>query len=308
MKLKSETPFFPFPSNRGPFLVLSEAERIGAITAFSTRLGGCSPVPFDSFNFSQKEGDTGGNVAKNLKTLGSCLGIRPHDLVFCEQTHEDRVVVVESAPKARPNADAIICTAPGLFPAVLTADCLPILLVDPVQRIAAAVHAGWKGTLLGIAGKVLRTLKSEFRSDPSDLLVALGPAIGPCCYEVGDEIANLFERSFSGAEDFIISLDRLKHERRNRADNPGNPLIRHLAGPDRPFPSAQPLSTQKPERQSYRLDLVGANRFALVSEGVPEPNIRSIDLCTACYPGFFFSHRRDQGQTGRHIALVGWKR
>jgi copper oxidase (laccase) domain-containing protein len=131
-------------------LVSDSAQALDGIMAYSTRLGGHSPRPFDSLNFSVREGDSEKNVRLNLEVFGSELGILPESMIFCRQVHSDKTAIVDHRPSERPVADAVICSTPGLFPVIMTADCLPILILDPVSKVAAGIHAGWKGTVLRI--------------------------------------------------------------------------------------------------------------------------------------------------------------
>jgi|GEM_PF-30972 len=257
-------------------LVVPEAERISALMAFSLRAGGVSEPPLDSLNFSVSQGDSPGNVLRNLETLGAFLDIDPSKLVTCRQVHGDTVATLEAVPCAPPEADAIISLKHGVFPAVKTADCLPILLLDPVTGISAAIHAGWKGTVLRITRKVLRVLEGSFDVRPQDVIAALGPAIGPCCYEVDDKVLDPLAKAMPGHERFVA-------------------VIRKRNGED-PAPV-----------QSRRLNLAEANRFELVEGGVLTSNIFSFGLCTACRPDLLFSHRRDGALSGRHIAVVGFR-
>lgn len=119
-------------------------------------------------------------------------------LVTLHQIHSDRVVSIgsDARPGRAGEGDALITGHPGILVGVRTADCVPILIVDPVRRAVAAVHAGWRGTAAGIAGKTIERMRREFHSEPGDLLAAIGPAIGPCCYEVGPEVATQFAPLF----------------------------------------------------------------------------------------------------------------
>jgi YfiH family protein len=252
-------------------LVLPELGRTNSIMAFSVRTGGCSPPPFESLNFSVSQGDALENVQRNYKILAKRLGIEADRIVTCRQVHEDSVEVIDALPQVPPRADAIITSTPGIYPAIKTADCLPILLLDPMRRVVGAIHAGWRGTVLRITRKVLGMMKSRYGTNPTDLIAGLGPAIGPCCYEVDEVVLKPFRQAFPQAEQFII-----RSKSRDRST------------------------------ESFRLDLVGANRFELIQEGVPLANIHSIGLCTSCNSALFFSYRRDGVKSGRHIALTGF--
>jgi len=262
----------PATATNGPgALELPKFGRTNSIMAFSVRTGGCSPPPFESLNFSVSQGDALKNVQRNYTTLAECLGIEADRIVTCRQVHKDSVEVIDAIPEVPPRADAIITSNPGIYPAIKTADCLPILLLDPVRRVAGAIHAGWRGTVLRITRKVVRMMKSRYGTNPTDLVAALGPAIGPCCYEVDEVVLEPFRQGFPQAEQFII---------------------RSKSG-DR-------------SKESLRLDLVGANRFELIQEGVPLANIYSTELCTSCNAALFFSYRRDGVKSGRHLAITGF--
>jgi hypothetical protein len=253
-------------------LVLPKIGQIRSVMAFSLRTGGYSPRPFDSLNFSASQGDVPENVQCNYKVLAKRLGIEATGIVTCRQVHEDNVEVIDALPRVPPRADAIITSTPGIYPAIKTADCLPILLLDPVHRVAAAIHAGWRGTVLRLARKVVRMMKSRYGTNPTDLIAGLGPAIGPCCYEVDEVVLKPFRENFPQAERFIVKSNNLR---------------------DR-------------SKESLRLDLVGANRFELIQEGMLATNINSTELCSSCKSDLFFSYRRDGIKSGRHLAVTGF--
>jgi len=263
-------------SNGQVALVVEEAERFSAVIAFSLRYDGRSLPPMHSLNFSTSQGDSPENVRDNYRVLGERLDIDTSGIATCRQVHGDTILVVESPPVSPPEADAIISVKPGVFPAVKTADCVPVLLLDPVRRISAAVHVGWRGAVLRVLNKVLVAMETRFGSRPSDLVAALGPAIGPCCYEVDDRVLTPFRKAVPQADRFITAS---------------------WSG-----------AADTPERiESRRIDLVGANRFELTSGGVRGRNIYTADFCTSCRPDLFFSYRRDGAASGRHIAVTGFR-
>ena len=266
-------------------LTLNGLDQYGAFMAFSLRGGGVSPRPFDSLNFSAEEGDSVENVQQNLRIFAERLGIDPHRIVTPRQVHGDEVVIIDAAPDHPPEADAIITAAPGIYPAVKTADCAPILVIDPVRRISSAVHVGWRGAVLRIARKALRLLESRFKSNPEDLIAGLGPAIGSCCYEVDKKVLKPFRENIPDAERFIhlpVGLASL------------------------PATDSEQLTRSANSEKAF-LDLLGVAHFELISGGISERNIYGLDLCTSCRQDLSFSHRRDKGRTGRHIAVAGFK-
>jgi polyphenol oxidase len=258
----------------------------GAFMAFSLRGGGVSPRPFDSLNFSAEEGDLAENVEQNLQILAERLGIDPHRIVAPRQVHGDKVVIIHDIPNHPPEADAIITAAPGIYPAVKTADCAPILIIDPVRRISAAVHVGWRGAVLRIARKTLRIMSDKLGSNPDELIATVGPAIGKCCYEVDKKLLKPLRENIPEAERFI-------HAPVEPASLPANDL------------GKQPRVSTNSGKAF--VDLPGVARFELISGGILERNIHAVDLCTSCRPDLFFSHRRDRGRTGRHIAIAGFR-
>jgi hypothetical protein len=264
------------PENQDVAAVVPAAARINGVMAFSVRSDGQSAYPTDSLNFIKGQDNSGEDVTRNLERLGSRLAIDARRVVTCRQIHADDIAVLNALPDSTPSADAIITEKPGIFPAIKTADCLPILILEPRKRVAAAIHAGWRGTVLRIARKVLLTMKTRFGCDPSHMIVGLGPAIGACCYEVDETVLTPFRRAIPQADRFIS--------------------VR---------PSVQPMKdTSAP---SHRLDLTAINRYELEAEGVPEENIFELGLCTSCNPGLFFSYRRDGALSGRHISLTGFR-
>ncbi len=167
----------------------------GAVHCFSTRFGGVSEGYLSSLNLGIHRGDRPENVLKNYELLGAAVGFRPEDLVFTHQTHTDIVRRVGAEHRGeglfRPvpfDFDGLITNEPGVALAVFSADCTPVLLYDPVRQAAGAVHAGWRGTAAGIVKNAVDAMVRDFGTDPGDLCAAIGPCIGPCCFETGPEV------------------------------------------------------------------------------------------------------------------------
>jgi hypothetical protein len=169
---------------------------------------------------------------------------------------------------------------------VRTADCAPVLLVDPKKRAIAAIHAGWRGTLARIVTKTIGHLQMEFGSGPQDLLAAIGPTIGGCCYEVGTEVASAFAAKFPNASDFFDEL---------RTGDEPNPLQ---------WLNMMPPGHQPPPNKVL-LDLKKANRAQLLEAGVPEENIFITQLCTSCDVNRLFSYRKEGPSSGRLMSVIG---
>ncbi len=171
-----------------------------------TRQGGVSRAPFGPLNVGAHVGDDPQAVAENHRALFRVLGWDEAAVVSAGQVHGDTVAVVDESHGGQtlPETDALITQARGVLLLLRFADCVPVLLVDPVRHAVGLAHAGWKGTVLEIAVKTVDAMHDAFGSQPAELIAGLGPAIGPCCFEVGDDVvAPLRQRYGSQAEALI---------------------------------------------------------------------------------------------------------
>jgi YfiH family protein len=162
------------------------------VHTFTTRHGGVSKPPFDTNNLAFHVGDDAEDVIKNHHLLAQELGYDTSRLVHMRQIHSDKVVIVEPDTdnfENPPECDALITDKPGVPLMVMTADCTPVLLFDPVQNVIAVAHAGRAGALKGIVPKTIEQMQLSFACRRQDILVVLGPSIHSCCYEVGEELA-----------------------------------------------------------------------------------------------------------------------
>ena len=257
-------------ANRGTIEYL-ESEELSALGfvdhAFCTRRGGVSAGPFASLNAGFRAGDQEEDVSRNLSLVGEAFAIPSDGLVLMRQVHGNTIRVIDGdgpPPACVPDCDGLITARPGVALAVKTADCVPLFFVDRVRRVIGAAHAGWRGTALGMAGKMIDAIVKEFASRPEDILAAVGPAVGPCCYQV----------------------DAPVHAA----------LITH--------PGADRFLRPCHEEGRWMLDLALANRLQIGERGVPEANIHTADLCTACRQELFFSLRASGGCTGRQVNLL----
>lgn len=175
--------------------------------------------------------------------------------------------VPADAHEQTPEADALVADAPGLVLAVQVADCVPLLMADARTGAAGAVHAGWRGTAAGIAATTVETLSREFGVRPHELVVAIGPSIGPCCYDVGPELPDAFWREGATDEQLAAWFSR-------------------------------------DQNNALRLDLWAANRDQLIDAGVPAANIHLAHLCTKTHAHLFDSYRADGPNAGRMAALI----
>ena len=261
------------------------------VHGFSTRPGGVSEVDGEKvLNLGFTDWDARENVMENRRRFVSALGdgktARGFQLVALKQIHSDVVRLFEAAAAEPCRGDASITDKPGLLLGVQTADCVPILLADPKQRAVAAVHAGWRGTLARIVEKTLGQMQMRFGTKPADLLAAIGPAIGGCCYEVGTEVAIQFTSQFADTADWFDEL---------RTGDEPNPLQ---------WLNMMPPGHQPPPK-NVLLDLRKANRAQLLGAGVRDSNIFVSDLCTGCRRDLFFSYRKEGAATGRMMSAIG---
>lgn len=257
------------------------------VHGFSTRAGGASRLEGQGVvNLSFMEWDNKENVLENRRRFQSAVGAGDFALLPIQQIHSDVIHLFSTANAHLSNGDASITNRPGLLLAVQTADCVPILLVDPRKRAVAAIHAGWRGTLARIAEKAVGRMQLEFGVKPSNLLAALGPSILPCCYEVGAELVTKFTAQFADGADYFDEP---------RCGEEPNPLQwLNMAPPG-----------HQPPPKNVRLDLRKANRSQLLAAGLRPQNIFSSDLCTACRTDLFFSYRKEGTRSGRLLSVAG---
>lgn len=227
------------------------------------------------------------NRARFLRTLAG-RGKAP-ELVTLKQIHSDLIHRVDGPPKTALQGDGLITDRAGLVLAIQTADCLPLLLVDPKHRAVGAFHAGWRGTLARIAEKGVGLMWQHFGSRAQDLRAALGPGIHACCYQVGSEVRERFEAQFAYAGELFREVT-VSDEVREKY-----PLL---------FLTARAPGHGELAPRIY-LDLVEANLRQLRAAGLRARNIYASPLCTACRTDLLFSHRAEKGKAGRMLAVVG---
>lgn len=237
--------------------------------AFCTRIGGVSEGDYKSLNISFKEGDLEGSVLQNWHRISLAFGIPIDRFLTLNQVHGDDIFVIKPYGDYYPedgvlNYDAIVTTRDNLAVCIKTADCVPVFIVDRVKKVIAAVHAGWKGTAQEITAKVTRLLYERYNASPENLIAAIGPAIGLCCFELDRDSADIF-RIQKDHEEFLFE---------------GNT-------PDK-----------------WIVDLAEANRRQMMHCGIPEANIDLSRLCTFCRQDLFFSYRGSGGVTGRHLNFM----
>lgn len=275
---------------------------------FSTRPGGASELALNRnashakkqraagkvLNLGFTEWDSRARVLENRAKFFPALGAGRMRFAALRQIHSDIVHVVGAAEfpqgEQAPKGDALITREPGVLLTIQTADCIPILLADTRQRAIAAIHSGWRGTAQRIAEKTVGRMQMEFGTRPQNVIAALGPGIGGCCYEVGHEVVKEFTAKFANAREWFAGpVDALEN-----GDNDPNWL---------PWLTMRPPGHAPPAPRAH-LDLIAANRGILEGAGIASKNIFSSGFCTACRTDLFFSYRREQA-TGRMMAAIG---
>jgi YfiH family protein len=244
---------------------------------FSTRLGGRSQPPYESLNCGLHVGDRPIDVVQNRNRLVQLQGYSFEQWTCANQIHgsslyqvgmEDRGKGNATLDAAIPDVDGLYTRRKDIFLASFYADCVPIYFLDPINRVVGIAHAGWKGTVSNIATKMIKRWQEEFGTDLSTIRVAIGPAIGGCCYEVDDTVMD------------------------------------HI------MPHADYLSTKaytSNENGRYQLDLKQVNYDFIKKAGILSENIEVSSWCTSCRSDLFFSHRKENGKTGRMTAFIAIK-
>ena len=214
-----------------------------------------------------------------IKTLSG----RNLPLVLLNQTHSEEIYCLDqfTPVDSIKTADALITTLPEILLGIQVADCLSVLVVDPSNRVIAAIHAGWRGLLKGVVPKTIALMKSNYSGNPRDCIAVIGPSIGSCCYQVGDEVANAFLKNFE-RQGSIFDTRPNSH-----------PHFMELYN----LPLYDPITRT--------LNLRAACSFQLQSFGLLPDKISSEPPCTFCHNKVFFSYRGDKGRTGRMLAIIG---
>jgi YfiH family protein len=235
---------------------------------FSTRWGGFAAAGESPLNLGYASWDSVERVEGNRQRFLSALNLGDSRLATLSQVHSNRVYIIDDnhGDGNRPQADALATRGEGIALAVQTADCLPVLIADPVKRAVAAVHSGWRGTLARVLLQTIFEMEKAFDSRPSDLIVAVGPGIRACCFEVGPEVADLFEKDYAPSK-----------------------LLRPAEGwPGKHF-----------------LDLSKALEAQMDLAGVQVENRYDLGACTRCGADRFFSYRAEGSAAGRMMAVIG---
>ncbi len=278
-------------------LTILESERLKKlpwlIHGFSTRSGGFSRVYGGrALNLGFTKTDTRAAVECNRAAFLAQLGAggrRPWPLATVRQVHSDLIHAISSVPEQPLAGDGLITDTPGLLLAILTADCIPVIVVDPKKRAVGVFHAGWRGTVKRIVEKGVGEMHRHFGSRPEDLEAAIGPGVHNCCYTVGEEVRQNFESQFGYASELFHEVKESDPVREKY------PML---------FLTARaPGHSNLPVK--IFLDLIEANRRQLLDAGLRPRRIATVSLCTSCHTDTLFSHRAEKGVTGRMMAAVG---
>lgn len=265
---KDELSYLKFPSFEETGLVKH---------CFSTRLGGVSSGIFKSMNLGFNRGDTDKNVRQNFQILCDAIDINVNDLVFTDQIHEDKIVIIGSEDKGKGfnkksdlvGVDGLITNEKNVALVTFYADCVPLYFLDPVHKVIGLAHAGWRGTVKKIGKKLIEKMVAYFDTNPKELIAGIGPSIGECCFEVSEDVKISIENAYN--HDIIDKIVKSK----------GN--------------------------GKYLINLWEANAASMVEGGMEYCNITIGDICTMCNKEDMFSHRGTGGKRGNMVAILALK-
>lgn len=259
-----------FIENRKNELIYMTSDHIPARHAFTTRFGGVSAGPLASLNLGEHRGDAPENVRENYRRAGSILGVGADDFAVSKQVHKTNVRVCSAADRHTVNADVpyeadgLVTSVRALPLMIFIADCVPVLLHDPVAGVAAAVHCGWRSSVGDILGETVKQM-TALGARPADIRAAIGPSIGFDHFEVGPEVPEAVTAYLSGDTDGLF-----------KSKGGGKTLV----------------------------DLRGANARRLAQLGVPPENVDVSAECTMCSPDKYWSHRVTGGVRGSQCAMI----
>ena len=251
-----------------PFLSYPMLEETGIVHhGFSTKLGGVSKGCWATMNISTTRGDDPEDVEENQRRIARAIGVKPEDMTFTNQTHTTNVAVVRAENKGRRfmETDGMITNVPGICLVTFYADCVPLLFLDPVKKVVASSHSGWRGTVNRMGQVTVEKMQKEFGCDPKNILACVGPSICQDCYEVSEDVIDQFREAF---EEKYWDV----------------------------------LFYRKPDGK-YQLNLWEANRRIFLDAGIKEERISMPGFCTCCNPLCLYSHRASHGKSGKRGAV-----
>ena len=261
-------------NNNGiPYLASEGMDQAGGVAhGFSTRVGGVSEGMWAGLNLGTSRGDDPDHVRENCRRFMAAIGAQEGKLVKSNQVHKDTVRVVTSADwkedicqKAGFEADGLMTATPGVALMISTADCIPVLFYDPVRRVVAAAHSGWRGTAAGIVTRTVERMEEVYGCDPRDILVAIGPGICPSCFETHEDVPNAMMASL------------------------GTPVLQYI---------------QIKDNGKFSVDLKGINTRRLELAGVDPARIAISQECTSCRTDRYWSHRKVGNNRGSMAAVI----
>jgi YfiH family protein len=269
----------PFENFTTEFMLISEWQKLNPniVAGFTTKNGGYSNQPFESFNLGLHVKDEKEVVHQNREKLGTLTGFKTSRFVCSDQVHDSKVAKVtkQDAGKgvfdyedAIPLTDGIYTNEPNLLLTSCYADCVPLYFYAPHKNLIGVAHAGWKGTVKRIGENMVKCWEEDEHVSANHIHVVIGPAIHDCCYIVDDVVID---------------------------------AVKNVLGDSDCVPYKEVSTGQ------YRLDLSLLNKVILINAGISEKNIMLSSLCTSCEEAMFFSHRRDSGKTGRMMSFIGYR-
>lgn len=256
------------------YITFDKLDRAGVVHGFSTRIGGVSKGYLGSMNLSFHRGDDPDAVMENHRRFADAVGYDYRKLVFSDQVHKTDIYKVTEKDAGKGimrdtdirEIDGLMTNVPGIPLMTFYADCVPVFFYDPVKKVVAMNHSGWKGTVAKISRCMLSRLKEEYGTEASDLICAVGPSICKDCYEVSEDVAKQFMDAYTKAQVNEIVYDK--------GDG------------------------------KYLLDLHRANYYNLVDSGVLPEKIDVTNICTCCNSDVLFSHRASHGLRGNLGAVI----
>lgn len=257
------------------FLTFPILDRIEGIThGFSTRLGGVSEGDVGTMNLSFGREQNRENVRENHRRLAAAVGYNPERMVFSRQTHTTNVMVVRREDRGKgytkhqefDDIDGLVTDVPGIPLVTFYADCVPLLIVDPVHHAIGCSHSGWRGTVGNMGKSTLEVMKREYGTDPAEAYAAIGPSICQDCYEVSEDVIEQFRNAYPEKMWSVLFCEK--------------------------------------ENGKYQLNLWEACRQNFLSAGMMPDHVSLPDICTCCNPGFLFSHRASHGKRGNMAAVL----
>lgn len=244
----------------------------GVVHGFASKLGGVSEGDFATMNLGIKRDDSKVSVRENYARFCAAIGSDVNSLVMTHQVHSDDVrtatrddILPDLLDPIPYETDGLVTNEPGLCLVIYYADCIPVFLYDPKHRAIGAVHSGWRGTSMGIVLKAAEKMARLYGTEPSDLLAAIGPGIGPCCFETHNDVPDaMLARWGEGVRPFCVPNGKGK----------------------------------------FNVDLKAIIRWQLAGLGVPEGNVETLEMCTGCHPELWWSHRKLGDRRGNHGAMI----